>query len=257
MKLILHSGMGKTGTSALQVALHRNKEALLERGVLYPELSGPVSHSDLTLLVMKSRHYPFPRGFRRVPTAELDERRELAREKLLALKSPPSGVEIIILSTEYIFYLTRESQLELKELLMQITPDIQTCAWIRPPISYYFSLMSQRAKAIGGVDGAPPINPTEFTVGLREKITTLQEVWPTTRFYPYVPEEMVNADILPDFIAKELPDLMDLDITPVRHNISKKAKGAGIENRREMVATLKKSCADDIRLYNKMFRGGS
>ncbi|HEV2362711.1 MAG TPA: hypothetical protein VGS12_00785 [Caulobacteraceae bacterium] len=36
MKIVLHAGAPKTGTSSLQYFLHAQREALLERGVLYP-----------------------------------------------------------------------------------------------------------------------------------------------------------------------------------------------------------------------------
>ena len=38
-KLILHIGMGKTGTSALQAALHRNEWALGASGYVYPSFA--------------------------------------------------------------------------------------------------------------------------------------------------------------------------------------------------------------------------
>ena len=38
LKVILHAGTPKTGTSSLQLFLHRNREALLDRGILYPAI---------------------------------------------------------------------------------------------------------------------------------------------------------------------------------------------------------------------------
>lgn len=49
--LILHVGMGKTGTSSVQFFLRDNRERLREMGVLFPASPGNARHTRLGLFV--------------------------------------------------------------------------------------------------------------------------------------------------------------------------------------------------------------
>lgn len=44
MKAILHIGTEKTGTTSFQSFMHRNRDAVLARGVLYPDRLGGDNH---------------------------------------------------------------------------------------------------------------------------------------------------------------------------------------------------------------------
>ena len=45
MKILLHMGQGKTGTTALQQSLHTAADTLRERGVCYPRFgAGAIAH---------------------------------------------------------------------------------------------------------------------------------------------------------------------------------------------------------------------
>jgi len=52
MDLVLHIGSGKTGTTSVQALLHRNRETLVARGVLFPATLGRPRH-ELFGLAMK------------------------------------------------------------------------------------------------------------------------------------------------------------------------------------------------------------
>ena len=55
MKVVIHIGVHKTGTTFLQAALTRNRGSLLERGVYYrPIGNGQTSH----YVIVKFRHRP-------------------------------------------------------------------------------------------------------------------------------------------------------------------------------------------------------
>ncbi len=43
-RFVIHIGMHKTGTTSIQAALHGARDALAERGVLYPDLGPNHSH---------------------------------------------------------------------------------------------------------------------------------------------------------------------------------------------------------------------
>lgn len=48
-RVYLHIGQGKTGTSTIQQFLVRNRRELASHGYLYPEISGPARHLELSL----------------------------------------------------------------------------------------------------------------------------------------------------------------------------------------------------------------
>lgn len=49
MRIILHIGTGKTGTSSIQESLFRAREKLLENGILYPDIPGFTNQNFLAM----------------------------------------------------------------------------------------------------------------------------------------------------------------------------------------------------------------
>ena len=47
--VILHLGIGKTGTTTIQHSMRLSRPALAERGYLYPRTPGPVRHAKFGL----------------------------------------------------------------------------------------------------------------------------------------------------------------------------------------------------------------
>ncbi|HEX5860251.1 MAG TPA: hypothetical protein VFY58_00315, partial [Nocardioides sp.] len=56
--VVLHIGMGKTGTTSIQGWLHRNRERLAERGILYPASPGERRHVRLGLAMQNPDRAP-------------------------------------------------------------------------------------------------------------------------------------------------------------------------------------------------------
>jgi hypothetical protein len=65
--VVLHMGSGKTGTSSIQLFLHRNRARLAELGLLYPEAPGRIRHSRLGHFIL--------------PDDQLDKRPSWGRER--------------------------------------------------------------------------------------------------------------------------------------------------------------------------------
>ncbi len=103
MRLILHIGMSKTGTSTLQATLNANAQLLAASGVLYPKPKfGKVNHNYLTTLVhpMEKIQREFTSGghdFESIRARGSEFWQDLQRQV------KRSKADIVVLSGEYIY----------------------------------------------------------------------------------------------------------------------------------------------------------
>jgi len=87
--VLLHIGVPKSATTALQNGLAGARAELAEGGVLYPDLDGRINHHQLAIQLMGRRHQVWN------PTGDSDEQIERLRE----LAEEP-GVRQVVLSSE-------------------------------------------------------------------------------------------------------------------------------------------------------------
>lgn len=121
-KIILHVGLGKTGTTSLQRYLARNAKQLSDHGILYPE----------TGRVDDGHHNLFPLGIS--VTHEILEK--LSREVA------ESGKSSVLMSSENAYY-SVDSISHLREALGL---DLNIVLYIRPQIEAIFSTYLQRQR---------------------------------------------------------------------------------------------------------------
>ena len=128
MRIIIHIGTPKTGSTSLQNMLRHNRETLAQSGVLYPQISAAAHHNPLALC-----HYQ--------PGSHDDGQTAWQTVTAQAHKAQPHTV---ILSTETFI---RISDFDgLRENLRQISPtaDIEVVCYLRHPVRLHESKISQR-----------------------------------------------------------------------------------------------------------------
>lgn len=128
MKVILHIGTHKTGTTTLQHFLTANKEGLAERGFCYsPELmpQNKTQHSEIALL--------FKRGM-------VKDAADLLKELL----EPRGEIHTAILSGEEFNDMKLEQLSMLKGLLA--SHDVTVVLYVRNLYDYYYSVLSEHSK---------------------------------------------------------------------------------------------------------------
>ena len=133
LKLILHSGTPKTGTTSLQFFMDNNRENLLEQGILYApkdKVSFAPKHQWIVSTLINNNFLLF-----------LDE-----LEKTLACIN--NDTHTIILSTEGIYNHWWDYSLEAKYFLQHLTHyfDVDIWVWFREPVSFSESLYRQYLK---------------------------------------------------------------------------------------------------------------
>jgi len=138
MKLILHIGHAKTGTSSIQQTLKRCSRQLLERGVLY--YPGPhESHFGLVSLISDrfGLHTAARDALRESMTRLPDAMEHLARRH---------APRFVLVSAETLFPLSPHEIEQLLRLLPGSDGGVHVVAYLRQPSALYLSTMQQRLK---------------------------------------------------------------------------------------------------------------
>tara|TARA_R110001599_G_scaffold266200_1_gene466931 strand:+ start:8521 stop:9624 length:1104 start_codon:yes stop_codon:yes gene_type:complete len=144
MRLIIHIGTPKAGSSSLQVALDANRSMLLKRGILYPAIGRASHHTDLA----SGLHVP-------EAMRDIDLRRNgndpaaVVRKTEAAWQSVADQVakhrpETLILSAEN--FMSIDDFDTLRKWLVRIGPGAETTsiAYLRAPVPNHESKASQR-----------------------------------------------------------------------------------------------------------------
>lgn len=159
MKLVLHIGTEKTGTTALQGWLHRNDAALAERGVVYSRSLGrppnrriatygrPADRPDESFETFGIADAATHAAFRRTVEEALVREVEEARA---------AGARIFAISSEHLHsrIVTDAMAETVARLLAPLFEEIAIVLVVRPPVDLAVSAASTAARSGVVVDGA-------------------------------------------------------------------------------------------------------
>jgi hypothetical protein len=210
MKLILHIGTHKTGTTALQRFLYANRERLAAHGFHYATPPHGLQHSNLAANALNG-------GENRSVRAFLTKHTEMARRygahTLLASAENFYAMSVLVgIRRRQACANAMERERLLIESLQSLMPaaiaTTQIVCYVRRPDRYAESLYSQYVKRGVGFDGTfgeflPLIEPALFyntCIGLWSD--AFGEKNCTVRVY-----ESINGDIVSDF----LPNVLDIN----------------------------------------------
>lgn len=203
MRILLHMGQGKTGTTALQRALHANRKLLAQHGIFYPAFARhTVAHHMLIALCVAGDRVP-PHVLE--PFGSLDMLRAKAAAALYQLKAEVEQTrpKVLILSSETFFHgLQRPGGERLARMLAPLSSDICPVAYVREPGSLYRSRLQERMRV-----AATPLPPAAQRI--RQSLEDSEAVWGGVSVCPYDPARLVDGDILRDFATRFLADLID------------------------------------------------
>jgi len=144
-KVIIHMGPDKTGSSSIQSALDKNRTALLGNGVFYP--SGR-KHSQLgSCLSPDPQQFIFNRLRNRDKTLAEIQAGDEEYFKLFIDALDNTQADTLILSAEGFVYLTETALDNMKEMLERYCEEFEIVLYIRAPLSFAASAISQRIKS--------------------------------------------------------------------------------------------------------------
>lgn len=134
--LVIHIGMPKTGSTAIQRVMGMNRAMLRDVGIAFPKAA---SQGDA--------HHPvaWAASLARVPRPDIEPLAEL----LAGLEQELQDGELGIISSEALFHLPMEELQPINEWVGRISSSVLVVAYVRPPASYHEGWYRQIVKNKG------------------------------------------------------------------------------------------------------------
>ncbi|NVK42726.1 MAG: hypothetical protein HWE39_15905 [Oceanospirillaceae bacterium] len=223
-KLLLHIGMHKTGTSALQTSFFHGREELNRHGLHYFDYSDNHSAAFFSLFSKFPEKYHINRRHGiTTPEAALEHNKKLEKDIRQRLHDAPAGTTII--SGEDLSLLQREQIPALKDFLGQYFDSIAVIGYARPPVSF------MNAYAVQALKGGKPlsaIDPASLAPSYQWRFKKFQDTFGTdnVRLKPYHASLLRKGCIVADFLGElNAPDSIygALTIKRVNQHLSMKA----------------------------------
>ena len=199
MKVYLHIGMSKAGSTAIQSCLAQHEAALLEAGVCFPA-SGRFrnAHYDLVIQLKKGR----VQAARKTMEAMLDEARE-------------AGSQTVIVSVEGLWVLPDAAVAQIADMLRE--HEVEVVFYLRRPDTYLTSAYRQRIKRVQGTQSEHAYAQEPLARLRYDRVLSRWEKRFTLRVRSY---ERERADLVGDFArATEISDVVhcppqQINVTP-------------------------------------------
>lgn len=141
-RVVMHVGLGKTGTRTIQTTLSENRGALARLGAIYP--GDAVAHHDLLALIHPKgpRHFWYSRQ-----NISPDAATDLAERQMSAIRAAAAtDAPVILLSSEY-FQTLRAAQFEvLDHQISALGYQLETLCYVRAPLAHTASRIQQGVK---------------------------------------------------------------------------------------------------------------
>ena len=151
MRVIVHIGMEKTGTTTIQALLYRNRETLAERGFHVLRCAGRSNHRAIPSYCMRANRRD---DYLRNRLVDNPEKRESFREKLREefiheIDSLDGHLHTVLITSEHFHsLLEHQDELEtLRELLQVCFSDIRILVYLREQVDTVLSRYSTAIKA--------------------------------------------------------------------------------------------------------------
>lgn len=213
MKLILHIGSPKTGTSTLQATFKKNFHTLKSAGYLYPWFKSTNHHTPIVLV---SRFNAPPRMF--VQNGPVDpavlKARGVAAITEIKRQIDRHKPHTVILSSEHLFSLKSADEVDtIAQHVESLGGEVEVVCYLRDPVSMFISNLGQYLKTTHELpDLIEPINYAGSLEPYRRRMTL--------NVHKFGRASLKDGDIVVDFMSRYLRDAPllqtsdDANITP-------------------------------------------
>lgn len=202
VKVILHIGQTKTGTTTIQVTCRRNRERLLQQGFLYPNCAQGVNHALLAVPVMNHIQRSLVRQIGRNYAVGVQRSHEAWAA--VAAEYRKTRPEAVILSSEFFFSAPHVERLpELIATYIDPAAEIRVIGYLRIPSEHYVSALQQKLKASHNLPNPQPPKISQIRKFGGIGALVLRK---------FARPDLVDGDIVQDFCQT-----LGIDPDPLRH----------------------------------------
>lgn len=200
-RIVIHAGLPKTGTTAIQGLLRAGRRTLADRGILYPDVDGTPNHN---LLAVPFREH-LARMYRHDHAARPDVLASEARRAWEAVgeEFADQGHEMLVLSAEHFAAATRVG--DLRALLDRLFPAprrVEIVFYLRRPSRRHASALQQHLKADHELLRPFSDDPTDpdLVIGHElAQVTTWSQVGELV-LREFAPDGFADFDVTRDFL---------------------------------------------------------
>jgi hypothetical protein len=147
MKILLHMGMPKTGSTSLQHSLHAASGMLRERGIFYPQFGNRTIAHHLLLLLHQSPSQMSPFFLARNGGPKVAVENARAAWEMLRREVRRRRPEVLVLSSELLIQPEDPAtKVKIANQLSDLSGEIVPILYVRHPVHYYRSNLQQQLK---------------------------------------------------------------------------------------------------------------
>lgn len=242
--LLLHIGSDKTGTSSIQVFMHRHRDLLAERGWLYPTSPGSIRHARMSLFIRPDHGLLESPAWSQQGFDSPDEFRSTFRRELLAELGQWAGGRVVI-SDEALYGARRQPLTRLRALTDEISRRLRAVVYLRRQDDRLISRYQQEVKVgeterlTDRIDRGDLPKHYDYASRLRLWTSVMEPEHLEVRRYE--PSSFVEGSLEQDFLAAAGIDLSGAHL----RNVNRRNESLGVEG------------VELLRLANRLRRDGS
>ncbi len=228
MRIVVHAGMSKTGSTSIQKSLAAAANALAKLGVAYPALTKHPQHVFLLPVLLdpdEARTLLNAYNAERLARMVESSQRAWAVLDAAVAQARAEGAQMLVLSAEQILGMRTASAERLRERLAVYGCEVEIVAYLRAPAGHYLS-STQQALKFGHVIRSPT---TELTY--KSKVGKFMRLFDgKVRVRVFERDRLTGGDVVRDFLEVflGLPPEVAAVIPTVRDNESVSAEGMAL-----------------------------
>ncbi len=143
--VILHLGIGKTGTTTIQHSMRLSRPALAEHGYLYPRTPGPVRHAKFGLFFRSDEELDSMPAWHQLRAQSPERFRRRFRRRLMA-EIADAQPDCVVFSDEALYGLSRPSVARLREFVDELGGEVRLVVYVRRQDEHLTSYYQQHVK---------------------------------------------------------------------------------------------------------------
>lgn len=236
MKVILHMGQSKTGTTSLQDTLQDAAERLGQCGILYPSFGPKLRQNQLLFALCGDPSQLGAWFLNRHGGPEMAARVALQGWQQICERIRRTQPAAMVLSSEFLLQHTdAKAKTRMAELLAPLSQDITPVVYLRHPVDHFRARLQQWIKSRNG-----PFSPPARTLKT-DFLDTGTAFGRAPDVVVYDRQTLLGGDVISDFASRYLSSWMDpAGLQSRRTNVGLSAEALVLvaRNRARMEASL-------------------